>query len=304
MRQGVDAGRRRDVRRQPGHQAGIERRHLRHQACIDDHQLGLAFRIRDHRGDGDFRAGAGGGGHGVDLDRRMQALEIAGQLAQRLAGVGYRGSDSLGGIHRGPAAEGHDGVAVVRLIEVDALLDQRNRRVGRDRIEDHVVGASRRQGRGQVIEQAQFGNDAVGDDEDLAVAEAGDGLAQSSAGARPDQDRGLRYGQKAHGQAGALHRGTECRGAKRIAEQIRNQGSSPPKRPPAGSFPVFEPGINLPESGTLSSNIGLRAACSSTGSAASPDRLEFSRASALAESTRKRRPATRFESGDPPCKTH
>jgi hypothetical protein len=32
------------VWRQPGHQAGIERRHLRHQARIDDHQLGLPFR--------------------------------------------------------------------------------------------------------------------------------------------------------------------------------------------------------------------------------------------------------------------
>jgi hypothetical protein len=67
---------------------------------------------------------------------------------------------------------------------------------------------------GQVLEQAQLGDHAVGNDEDLAVAEPGNGLAQPAAGARPDQDRRLRYGQEAHGQAGTFHGGTECRGAK------------------------------------------------------------------------------------------
>jgi hypothetical protein len=57
------------------------------------------------------------------------------------------------------------------------------------------------------FEQAQLGDDAVGDDEDLAVTEAGDGLSQPAAGTRPDQDRRLRYGQEAHGQAGAFHQG-------------------------------------------------------------------------------------------------
>jgi hypothetical protein len=213
VRQGVDPGRRGDVRRQPGHQAGIERGHFRHQARIDDHQLCLPLRIRDHRGDCHLRAGAGGGRHGVDLDRRLQALEIAGQLAQRLAGIGYRRGDGFRRIHRRPAAECDDGIAFVLVVEIDAIFDQRDRRVGRDGIEHHILGTPGRQRVGQFVKQAQLGDDAVCNDEDLAVAEAGDRLSQPGAGARPDQDRGLRYGQEAHGQTGALHGGTQCRGA-------------------------------------------------------------------------------------------
>jgi hypothetical protein len=210
--QGVDAGRRGDVRRQSGHQAGIERRHFRHQPRVDDHQLGLPFRIRDDRGNGDLGAGACGGGHGVDLYRRLQALEIAGQFAQRLAGVGNRRGNGLGGIHRGPAPECHDGIASIFQIEIDPGFDQGDRRIRRDGIEYHVLGTSRGQGIGQVVEQAQLRDDAVGDDEDLAVTEPGNGFSQPAAGARPDQDRRLRNGQEAHRQSRAFHGGTECRG--------------------------------------------------------------------------------------------
>jgi hypothetical protein len=94
--------------------------------------------------------------------------------------------------------------------EIDPVFDQGYRRIGRDGIEHHVLGPARRQGPGQVVEQAQLGDDAVGDDEDLAVAEPGNGLSQPAAGTRPDQDRRLRYGQEAHGQAGAFHGGTSA----------------------------------------------------------------------------------------------
>jgi hypothetical protein len=214
VRQGIDAGRRGDRRRQPGHQAGIERRHLRHQARIDDHQLGMPLGIGDHSGHGNLGPGAGRGGHGIDLDRGLQALEIACQFAQRLAGIGYCGCYRLRGIHRGAAADRDDGIAAIGAKELDAVLDQGYRRIRSDGIEHHVLGAACRQSLGQILEQAQLGDHAVGNDEDLAVTEAGNGLSQSCAGTRPDQDRRLRYGQEAHGQAGTFHGGTECRGAK------------------------------------------------------------------------------------------
>ena len=209
----VDAGGCGDMRRQAGHQAGVERRHLGHEAGVDDDDLAVVCRVRDHRRHGHFRAGACGGGHGVDRDRRAQALEVARQLAQRLAGIGDRHGDGLGGVDRRAATDRHDGVALVLLVEVDAALDQGDWRIGRDLVEHHVAGTAGAEGIGQVLEQPQFDDDGVGDDQYLRVAEACDGLPQAPAGPRPHQQLGLGNGQKPDHQAGSLHQGRETSGA-------------------------------------------------------------------------------------------
>jgi hypothetical protein len=53
-----------------------------------------------------------------------------------------------------------------------------------------------RQGLGQVLEQAQLGDDAVGDDEDLAVTETGNGLSQLALAPGPTRIVGCGMGRK------------------------------------------------------------------------------------------------------------
>ena len=131
---------------------GIERRHRRHEARVGDHQLPVGFRVRDDRGHGHLGPGARRGRHRVDRHRRAQALEVPDQLARMLP-VGDGQRDRLRRVHRRAAAERHDGVAAVLLVERDALFDQRNRRVRRDRIEDDVRGAALGQRLGQAVQQ-------------------------------------------------------------------------------------------------------------------------------------------------------
>ena len=66
-----------------------------------------------------------------------------------LVGDGQR--DRLRRVHRRAAAERHDRVAAVLRVERDALFDQRDRRVRRDRVEHDVRGAALGQRLGQAI---------------------------------------------------------------------------------------------------------------------------------------------------------
>jgi hypothetical protein len=216
---------------QPGHQHRVQRRHARHHARVDDHQLGLALGVGDHRRHRDLGAGAGGRRHGVDRFRRLQSLQVAGQLAQRL-GVGDRQRDRLAGVHGRAAAEGHDGVAVMLAVEGDAALDQRDRRVGRDLVEDHELRAAGGKRAGQAVQQTQAHDDGVGDDQHLAVAEAGDGLPQPAAGPWPDQQGGLRNRDEARDLAGPLHQRFEPGGTRRLGNQIEDHALSPCGLPP------------------------------------------------------------------------
>ena len=70
-----------------------------------------------------------------------------------------------------------DGIAVVGLKELDAFFDQRNWRVGGDLVENDVFRTARGKCIGQILEQAQFRDDAIGNDQDLGVAETGYRLA-------------------------------------------------------------------------------------------------------------------------------
>ena len=136
--------------------------------------------VRDHGSYGHFRASASGCGHGVNLDRSAQALEVTRQLVKRLGVVGRHG-DRLGGIHRRATTKGDDGVAALVLVEINTFLHQRNRRVGGDFVKHHKLRTTCGQCIGQALEQTQLGDDAVGDDQDLAVPKSGYGLAEAAA---------------------------------------------------------------------------------------------------------------------------
>ncbi len=250
MGQGVDAGCRSDVRWQAGHQRGVQRRHLGHQAGVDDDDLALALGVGNHRGHRHLRAGAGGGGYGINRRRAAQALEVARQCAQRFAGVGDGCGDCLGRINGRAAAHGHDGVAIMRAVKINAAFDQWNRRIGRDLVKHHIAGAARGQRVGQLGEQAQLDDDAVGHDQDLVVPKTGHSLSQASTRARPHQQRGLGNWQETRNHAGALHQYTQagCTGGFRQVIEIqfkRSQYNSsrivatePPMTTPSREYPM------------------------------------------------------------------
>jgi hypothetical protein len=99
MRQCINAGGRRDVGWQTGHQGGVQRGHLGHHARVDDDQLLVVDRVGDDRCHGYFRASACSGGYGVNLDRGTQPLEVTRKLVQGF-GVGHSHRNRFGGIHR------------------------------------------------------------------------------------------------------------------------------------------------------------------------------------------------------------
>jgi len=111
--------------------------------------------------------------------------------------------------------------------EVNALLDQRNGCVGRDLVKHHELRATGGQCIGQAVQQTQLGDDAVGDDQDLAVAKTGNRLAQAAAGTGADQQRGLRNRDEAGDQTRALHQSPQTFGADGVAHGFGYHRKSP-----------------------------------------------------------------------------
>ena len=227
MRQRINAGGGGDVWRQPGAQRRVQRRHFGHHAWVNNHQLALALGVGNDGGHRHFAARAGRGGHSVNGNRCVQTLEVTGQAAQGFAGVGDGHRNGFGGIHGRPASHGHDGVAAVFLVKIDAALDQRNGRIGRDLVKHHVLRTACRERVGQVLQQAQLGNHPVGDDEKLRVAKACHRLAQAAAGARSNQQCGLWNGHEAQQFACTLHHGAQAEGARGRGDEIKVHGFTP-----------------------------------------------------------------------------
>ena len=155
--QRVHAGCRGHMTRQPGHQRGIERGHRRHETRVGDHQLLVGLRVRNHGGHGHLGPSARGGRHRVDRCRRVQPLEIPDQLPRMLP-VRDCQRNRLRRVHRRAAAERHDGIAALLLVERDPLLDQRDRRIRRDRVEHDVRRAALGQRPDQRVRQAHAGD--------------------------------------------------------------------------------------------------------------------------------------------------
>ncbi len=126
-----------------------------------------------------------------------------------MAVVGGGEPDHLGGIHHRAAAEGDDRIGVLGPEHLDALLDHRDRRIGRDLIEDRERRSAGRERLGQRLEQAELRDHLVGDDQHLVVAKAADRLAQARARTGADEQGGLRDRQHAGDDAGGAFDGRQ-----------------------------------------------------------------------------------------------
>ena len=226
MRQRIHPGGRGHRRRQSRHQRRVERRHVGHDARVGDDELAVLRGVGDHRRHRHLRAGARRRRHGVDRHRAAPAAEVAGQRLRRLA-VRSRERDDLRRVEHRAAADREHGVAALAAHHVQPALDDRDRRVGRDLVEDDEFAAGGRERLGQRREQAQLRDHRVGDDEDAAVAEVTDRARQPRRGAGADHQQRLRNRHEPRHDAGRALDGRQTHRPRHVADQIADHSSSP-----------------------------------------------------------------------------
>jgi len=190
MGQRIHAGRRADVRRQPGHQRGVERGHQRHQLAIDHRGLRLCRGIGDHGHDGDFRTGTRSGGYRIDRQRRQFDLEIPDQIGNR-RGVGNARGDDLRGIHRRAAADREHRIAAIAARQRHTGLDLPVGGIGFHPVIHGTRHAVRFESLPQRPDQTELHQHRIGHDQHLAGAKIGHRAAHPQRGTRAGKQQRL-----------------------------------------------------------------------------------------------------------------
>jgi len=171
MRQGIHSGRRGDMRRQADGQNRVEHRVARTDDRVRDRGFFMRLGVRYHRRNGGLGTRARRGRNREDRRREERShleggkrdLEQTPHLVDRTRRAGDPRADALSAIHRRPAAEGYDGLAVVGMIDLQGRFYVIEGRVGLYLIVEGVLNTRGLEGLKEGIEQMEAHQYRVGD---------------------------------------------------------------------------------------------------------------------------------------------
>ena len=168
--EGVHTGGRGQCRRHADHQKRIVHGDARGHAPVDDGHLHVAGGVGDDAEAGHFRSGTGGGVHGQVRRHRLGGLVHA-LVIMNLAAVGDHQAHALAAVVGGAAAQGDEAVALLFLVDVDAVMHVLVGGVGDGLVIDHVFHLGGVEQVGDLLGDAGAGDALVGDDQRLGTAE-------------------------------------------------------------------------------------------------------------------------------------
>ena len=170
MGQGVHAGGGGQCRRHADHQQRIVDGDVRGAAPVDDGHLHVGVGVGDDAEAGHFGGGAGGGVDGQKRRHRLGGLVDAFEVAD-VAAVGDHHADALAAVMGAAAAQGDDAVALVVLIDLDAVMDVVVGRVRLCAVEDDSLEAGCFDVALDRVGNAHLGQSGIGDDQQVGGAE-------------------------------------------------------------------------------------------------------------------------------------
>ena len=183
--QRVHAGSGRDAGREIDAERGIDQRHPgRDVGRAADIEFHLSVRVRDHRPERDFAAGAGGGGDRHQWRDAGVDRVFAPFVLRDAAAMDDDHADPLRGVNRAAAADRHQAVTAFRLVVAGAGVDERDAGVGAHLVVGDRVETSGAQRLERLVEQPGFHDSMVGDDQRALDGQCCGLLAKG--GERPD----------------------------------------------------------------------------------------------------------------------